>query len=209
MQIVDRTSNTGSITHNLRGFQILSRSGSTRPVGAINSMVLHQTGFSRGNSVDAYDTVIAHYVVLPSGTVLRLRELEALLNNAHSRASVSVEFVGNFPPRPRRDAQLPTKAQVDAGQGLVRHVRSQISGRLSHIFAHRQFNPGAKGNCPGPHIWYNVGYWAENCLGLSHTISSPGSIPRSWEDPQLAIGGVGTAQVAVPSGRVGAGGGSH
>lgn len=187
MQIIDRRPFTASVRTNLRGFQILSRYAATRPIAAINAIVLHQTGFNRGNGVESYDRVIAHYVVLQSGVVLQLRSLDALLNNAHARAGVSIEFVGNFmSDRSRAAGAVPTAAQVRAGRALVKHIRLEASG-VRHILAHRQFNPTAKANCPGPHIWYNVAHWAETALGLSSAVRARGSIPDSWRDSRFAL----------------------
>ncbi|WP_031432423.1 hypothetical protein [Methylomarinum vadi] len=55
--------------------------------------------------------------------------------------------------------------------------------------AHRQLSTLSRGNCPGPHIWYNVGHWAENepTLNLSSGRRRAAAIPSAWQDPRFVI----------------------
>lgn len=191
--IVDRTSLTAGIANNLRGLPILSRFGTRRPLTAVNAVVLHQMGFDRGDRPDQYDTVIAHFAVLRDGTVLQLRPIEALLNDAHARASLHIEFAsfgaeGLATSEEIADgtagSRVPTWAEVEAGRQLVRHLWSRHA--LRYVYAHRQFNLHGRPNCPGPHIWYNVGHWAAVSLGLSSE-GAPRAIPDAWLDPAARV----------------------
>lgn len=178
---------TAPFTHNRRGLPIISRRGARRPLGAINAIMLHQMGFDRGDMVDQYDTVIAHYAVLRDGTVLQLRPDDALLNDAHGRASLHIEFAsyGASSLACEQDVargtvgnRIPTWAEVEAGRQLVRHLWARHQIRF--IYAHRQFNLGGRPNCPGPHIWYNVAHWACQSLGISSQGAAPHPIPAGW-----------------------------
>ncbi|MDX2154212.1 MAG: hypothetical protein SFV54_25960 [Bryobacteraceae bacterium] len=192
LTIIDRTAETAGITHNLSGIQILTRaSDTTRELSRINAIVLHQMNFSRGGDVTLYDTVIAHYAVLTDGSVLQLRPLTDILNDAHSGPGVEIEFaspVGGYPSvqRIRRGAaERPHHVQIEAGRKLVEHIRGLFPSNLRFIYSHQQFNPTVKGNCPGPHLWYNIGEWAKLKFALrSEGVSN--SIPAAWTDSSLA-----------------------
>jgi hypothetical protein len=75
-----------------------------------------------------------------------------------------------------------TQAQIAAGRKLVNHLVKTIG--LTHILAHRQAWP-TRENCPGPDIWYQVGQWAIETLGLNDggpgfKIGSGNPIPNEW-----------------------------
>lgn len=108
---------------------------------------------------------------------------------------------------------IPPKAQIDAGCSLVRYLKETYN--LDFVFAHRQgfvsdarlakHNPlkfkseldqgsvaskqtNQRSNCPGPHIWYGVGQWAINNLGMSdggkgYKLADGDPIPDSWRIP--------------------------
>ncbi len=174
------------------------RSQGTRRLENVDALVLHQTGFTRGNSVTSYDTVGVHFVIIPDGTILQLYDETTYLHasNGFNRRSVAVEFVGNFPMQNGRwwrggDAQnIPSERQILGGRSLVSFL--QISLGITHVFAHRQAtSPNRRGNCPGPHIWYNVGEWAKG-RGLSdggpnYTIGSGGPIPDKWRSNEFSL----------------------
>jgi hypothetical protein len=191
MSLIDRTVSTRTITTNASGKNIFfeGQAGRTRSYDAMNAVVLHQTDIrtdARGNDVTAYDAVIAHFVILPNGTILQLRDLHAFLNNAYSRRGIYVEVVGDFmSDRGTSGTEIPRLAQICAGQALVRYLRHLLGGQLTHIYAHRQWTEGHF-NCPGPHIWLNVGHWAEGNLGLS-SAGARRNIPPSWENARFAI----------------------
>lgn len=194
MNIIDRTQQTASIEQNRRGFPIISRYGARRPLAAINAVMLHQMGFDRGNDPAAYDSVIAHFIVLRDGTIVQLRSEETLLNDAHARASIHIEFASfgasglataEDIQRLGRAAIAPTWRELEAGRQLVRHLWARH--RIRFIYAHRQFNLGGRPNCPGPHIWNNVGEWACYSLGLTSE-GAPHPIPDSWRDSSAMVG---------------------
>lgn len=189
----------------------------TRALSDIDSIVLHQTGYfqsARGNRIDAYDYTIAHFVVLPILYVIQVRPLETRLNSIASDYGIHIEFVGCFysdrydcrstrrtRPRGRCTAGLirrgggefPLMDQVLNGQDLMRYLVSlpSLNGSIEHVLAHRQLSTIHRENCPGPHIWYNLGRWAVNSLGLSdsrpNTRPHMRTIPPSWNDGRFQI----------------------
>jgi len=193
MHIIDRTAVTAGITANLRGLPVISRYGTRRPLSAINAVMLHQMGFDRGDRPESYDPVIAHFAVLRNGDVLQLRPIEALLNDAHGRASIHIEFasIGRDHLANEREvlagtagARVPTWAEVESGRQLVRQLWHRHN--LRFVYAHRQFNLSGRSNCPGPHIWYNVAHWASYSLGLVST-GAPHDIPAGWTNEAASI----------------------
>lgn len=68
-------------------------------ISDIRALVLHSTGFSRGNVESAYDKMKVHFGIIPNGTILQLYDEIAYLpaSNGANSYSVAVEFVGNFP----------------------------------------------------------------------------------------------------------------
>ncbi len=55
----------------------------------IDTVVLHQTSFSRGNLPDLYLSVHAHFVVLPNGDLVQLHPVEAYLVSRSMRLQQS------------------------------------------------------------------------------------------------------------------------
>lgn len=162
-----------------------------RKIDEVYALVLHQSGFSRGNDTSRYDKVTGHFAILPNGTILQLHPLTAYLyaSNGFNKGSVAVEFVGNFPNtngkcyQPEKfGCHQVTIEQIQAGRGLVLHLMKTIG--LTHVLAHRQ-SSGSRGNDPGPDIWYRVGQWAVNKHGLKDggpgfKVQSGKAIPDSW-----------------------------
>ncbi len=169
-----------------------------RPSARIDAVVLHQTGFSRGETSSRYLTVNAHFCVTPGGKILQLHPIEQLLwaSSALNPDSVSIEFVGNF----RSDhgqwwtgdpgRHIPTSPQIGAGRDLVMYLRDNFA--IWNVFAHRQGEaPIHRGNCPGPEIWYEVGEWAIQTLGMSdggagYKEGQGAAIPPRWRQPLKA-----------------------
>ena len=213
MNIIDRTQHTASISQSRqrssrtgRFLPIFANRGNarTRDVGHIDSIVLHATGFSRldtpgtdssGSEHDDFDHTIAHFVVRQNGDVYRLRTYDVYLNNALGLYSVSIEVEGSFPSSheiqrnrwSRGRHQMPL-SQIFAGRALVQHIRSELN-HVRHIFGHVQVtNMGVRrANCPGPHVWYNIGEWAVSTLGLQSSGHSARVIPPDWQDPALDL----------------------
>ncbi|MCH5373573.1 MAG: N-acetylmuramoyl-L-alanine amidase, partial [Planctomycetes bacterium] len=163
----------------------------TRDLGSVYALVLHQTGFSRGNEHKRYNKVTAHFVILPNGDILQLHPMSAYLysSNGFNRGSVSVEIVGNLPSdrgrcwKPERfGCNELTSEQVRSGRYLIRYLIKKIG--LTHVLAHRQ-SSGTRGNDPGPDVWYRIGQWAVDKLGLDDggpgfKIHSGNPIPKTW-----------------------------
>jgi hypothetical protein len=179
-----------------RGLAVEDRS----PRQAPDAIVLHAMGFNRESHL-SYDGVNAHFAVLRDGKVLYLHDISEYLNASHdfNRRGVAIEFAGNPPNanggyyRPDRFGRhIPTREQIRAGRALVRALVD--SRGITHIFGHRQ-SCGTK-ICPGPHLWYNIGRWAVQELGLSdggagystsNAYCTGRAIPESWLDPRWEI----------------------
>ncbi len=198
--IEDRTQATQDVRVSRQGGKpIYSRHGDHRAISRVRSIVLHQSTFSRmgldSRPEDDFDHTIAHFVVRQNGVIHRLRTYDALLNNSRGGTSVSVEFEGNFANTRGRvwheashGRHSLTPAQAFAGRDLVLLIRKEIPDQISYIFGHMQFSnlPG-RANCPGPHVWYNVGYWATRFLGMQSAIRGARPIPREWEDSRFDV----------------------
>lgn len=136
-------------------------------------------------------------------------------SNDFNPGSVAVEFAGNFPNTKgkwwiskkelanikKRFAALPeaqikaridayikanqnrvTPEQIEAGRYLVRYLIRTMG--LKTILAHRQ-SSGDRENDPGPDIWYHVGQWAIDNLGLKDggpgfKVGTGNPIPDLW-----------------------------
>jgi hypothetical protein len=213
MDIIDRTQYTSSIAQSRqrswetgRFLPIFASRGRsrTRDVRRIDSIVLHATGFSRldtpgtdstGSENDDFDHTIAHFVVRQNGDVIRLRTYDVYLNNALALYSVSIEVEGNFASaREIRGDQWQSRrhsmplAQIFAGRALVQHIRNELNN-IHYIFGHAQLTTlGSKrANCPGPHVWYNIGEWAVSTLGMHSSGHSARVISPDWQNPALDL----------------------
>jgi hypothetical protein len=121
--------------------------------------------------------VIANYVVMKDGTILKVRDHNMALNSiATNQRGVDIEFVGVY----NEVSVRPSIPQLLAGRWLVTHLRSGYG--LRRIFAHAHFTNKP---CPGPHIWYNVGLWAIR-NGLLCDRSTRDIDPR-WSDTSLRL----------------------
>lgn len=166
------------------------RKGQRKP-GSVYALVLHQMAFSRGNDPRKYDRVTAHFTILPDGKITQLHPVSSLLwaSNGFNKGSVAVEFAGNFPNTRGRCWQAArygchrlTPAQIEAGRYLIRYLMRTMG--LTHVLAHRQ-SSGTRENDPGPDIWYHVGQWAIDTLGLKDggpgfKVGSGKPIPTDW-----------------------------
>ena len=114
-------------------------------------------------------------------------------------AAVGVERVQQSERRGRVRGQLsqhpwPMVARVevrhesaDAGAGDRRTPADSLLDAdhgLTHVLAHRQ-SSGTRENDPGPDIWFDVGQWAVNTLGLKDggpglKIDTGNAIPEEW-----------------------------
>lgn len=163
MQVIDRTEQTASTLTTRNGRNIYSRGDSMarRRVGSINAIMLHQTAFESSH-VERYDAVIANYVVLQSGLVVKVRNHEDKLNSiGTNQHAIDIEFVGNYPNErlirraQRRGIELPAppRAQIQAGRALIAHLKNHSGLGITHLLTHAQFT--AK-NCCGPQLWANL-----------------------------------------------------
>jgi hypothetical protein len=165
----------------------------TRDMAQVKALVLHQMACcrQRKDPLNSYLRINSHYAILADGRILQLHPESAMLwaSNGFNHGGVAVEFAGNFPntkgkwwqgDKYGRDHVSP--AQLDAGRRLVRHLIAKIGLRV--VVAHRQ-SSASRENDPGPDIWYHVGQWAVDTLGMGD--GGPGfkvddghSIPDLW-----------------------------
>jgi hypothetical protein len=191
MQIIDRTSNTATVLRTRDGRNIHSGGNprARRRTDIIDAIILHHTGFVSGR-VERFDYIIANYAVMQDGRVLRLRDLEVALNSvATHQHAIDIEFEGDYASardiRRGRSSALPPVAQLSAGRELVRHLQQRHGVR--YIFAHSQFT---NKNCPGPHIWYNVGEWAVRNAGFASRGRGSRNNLAEFRDDALAVSGI-------------------
>ena len=149
----------------------------------IFAFVLHQMAFKRKgrqsrqfSDPTSYLSTGAHFCILFDGRIIQLHPMSRMIwhGNCISPRSVAVEFEGNFPNVKGKwwidrksnvqNKDLPTQAQYEAGQFLTSYLKTVLG--IRGILAHRQ-SSGSRENDPGPDIWYHVGQWAMEKLGLS------------------------------------------
>lgn len=211
MEIVDLTERTRTITHNLEMKAIYSQVGTpaiterlphlngviynrSRSLTRVDGIMLHQMGFDRGNAPSEYLRIIGHYAVLRDGTILKLRDHEAFLNDARSGSSIHVEFAGNYPDESvASPTSTPTLRQIRSGRWLMRVICESPGLHIRHVVSHRQWNFGGRPNDPGPHLWFNVAVWAKSALGLTGVASAANGRdnPASWESSRFDIDATG------------------
>jgi phosphatidylserine/phosphatidylglycerophosphate/cardiolipin synthase-like enzyme/peptidoglycan hydrolase-like protein with peptidoglycan-binding domain len=149
----------------------------------IFAFVLHHMAFKRKNrqsgkysDPNSYLSTGAHFCILFDGKIIQLHPLSRMIwhGNCVSPGSVAVEFEGNFPNIKGKwwvekdakfpDKDKPTQQQYDSGRFLANYLKIVLG--IREILAHRQ-SSDSRENDPGPDIWYNVGQWAVDNLGLS------------------------------------------
>jgi phosphatidylserine/phosphatidylglycerophosphate/cardiolipin synthase-like enzyme len=147
------------------------------------AFVLHQMAFKRRGPVSkqysdplGYLKTGAHFCIMLDGRIIQLHAFSRFIWHAQciSPRSVAVEFEGNFPNISGRwwidkdstvqNKDQPTAAQFDAGRFLASYLKIVLG--TTHILAHRQ-SSDTRENDPGPDIWYNVGQWAIDNLGMT------------------------------------------
>jgi hypothetical protein len=160
---------------------------------SVYALVLHQMAccFRRRDPLRSYLRIKSHFAILPEGQILQLHPVSALLWASHgfNSKSVAVEFAGNFPNVKGKwwkgetyGRDRATAAQLEAGRCLIRHLVRTMGLRV--VLAHRQ-SSNMRENDPGPDVWYHVGQWAVDKLGLSDggagfKIGNGKPIPDAW-----------------------------
>ena len=168
------------------------RKGS-RDLKKVRALVLHQMAccHRRKDPLKDYLRLKAHFAILPDGRILQIHPVRDLIwaSNGFNTCSVAVEFAGNFPNTKGKwwegakfGRNQVTPAQIEAGRRLVRHLVGTIGPRA--ILAHRQ-SSATRENDPGPDIWYHVGQWAADNLGLKDggpgfKVGDGNPIPDLW-----------------------------
>jgi hypothetical protein len=161
----------------------------------VYALVLHQMAccFKPKDPLKRFLTINSHFAITADGRILQLHPITELLwaSNGFNAGSVAVEFAGNFPnikgtwwQGDKFGRDRPTPAQLEAGRYLARYLINTMG--LTHILAHRQ-SSGSRENDPGPEVWYHVGQWAVENLGLKDGgpgFKLPGAnpIPNEWRN---------------------------
>jgi peptidoglycan hydrolase-like protein with peptidoglycan-binding domain len=147
------------------------------------ALVLHHMAFKRRSrktkkysDPESYLATGAHFCILFDGRIIQLHTFTRMIwhSNCTSGGSVGVEFEGNFPNINGKwwvakdakvpDQDRPTQAQFESGRFLASYLKSVLG--ITRVLAHRQSSKDRE-NDPGPDVWYNVGQWAIDKLGLS------------------------------------------
>jgi hypothetical protein len=159
----------------------------------VYALVLHQMAccYQVRDPLTRFLGMAPHFAIIPDGRILQLHPLQWLTgaSNGFNPGSVAVEFAGNFPDTrgkwwhgAENGQNQVTPAQIEAGRYLVRYLIRTMG--LKVIVAHRQ-SSGTRDNDPGPDIWYHVGQWAIDTLGLNDggpgfKIGTGNPIPDLW-----------------------------
>jgi peptidoglycan hydrolase-like protein with peptidoglycan-binding domain len=159
----------------------------------VTALVLHQMACCahRKDPLNSYLKINSHYSILRDGRILQMHPDSAVLWASHgfNNKSVAVEFAGNFPSTKgtwwqgdKYGKNTVTKAQVEAGRSLIQHLMKTIG--IKHVLTHRQ-SSDSRTNDPGPDIWFHVGQWAVDKLGIGDggpgfKIHSGSPIPDAW-----------------------------
>jgi hypothetical protein len=199
----------------------MARDPDSYPRLDVTGVVLHQTAGNQSKTTRYFaKNVNAHFVVTGDGSISQQHSLDTYLNASGDNASdgvarhtrrnastIAVEFTGNFPntkgewPSNGVTKTRPTGAQFEAGRCLMAYLRSTVPS-LRYVYGHIQSS--TKTNDPGPDIWYEVGQWAIDKLGLTGgndtndyagddtAVGTGGQVPDAWKSrrPGRAEGGV-------------------
>lgn len=171
----------------------INESRTPRPLDQITGLVLHCTGSPSaraGNDPSTYRGVRSHFVITPNGSVSQNHEASVYLNASGRLNSftLAVEVVGNF--RNEHDRWWEgdkhgrdhlTDEQVMAGRWLVVYCREFFD--IVDVLCHRQSSKGKI--CPGPDVWYHIGQWAVDVLGMGdggkdYHVQGGAPIPEAW-----------------------------
>jgi len=177
----------------------------------VDTLVLHQMAccFKVKDPLTRFlKNMAPHFAILADGRILQLHPTQALTwaSNGFNTNSVAVEFAGNFPSTKgkwwldRKYLQTLTKAQaeayikanqnrvtpeqIEAGRYLIKHLIRTMG--LKKVVSHRQ-SSNTRENDPGPDIWYHVGQWAIENLGVSdggsgYKVGTGAAIPDIWRN---------------------------
>jgi hypothetical protein len=136
---------------------------SVRDIKKVYALVLHQMAFSRGSNPAKYDTVTAHYAILPDGKILQLHP-----NTAYLWASNGFNPGGGIGQRLECKQDRSTRVVVDAldrrrdlgrawprapAAGAVRHLRVPRRCGFAHIrLTHAPSRPSSVDALAGAHV---------------------------------------------------------
>lgn len=159
------------------------RRAAKRDPRRIKALVLHHMAFLRTTQTPrAHRCVNSHFIILQNGSIYQLHPISALLWASHgwNPRSVAVEFAGHFRNENGGGPDIPTSAQIEAGQFLVKYLVHLLG--IDKVLTHRQSS--TKTGDPGPDIWFQVGEWSMQHLGITDTTQvthgDGTAIPQSW-----------------------------
>lgn len=165
-------------------YDYTARRADRRDPRLVKALVLHHMAFLREKqTAAAHKCVNAHFIILRDGAIYQLHPISAHLWASHgwNPRSVAVEFAGYFRNEKKSGGtDIPTQAQYDAGRFLVKYLVHTLG--IDKVLTHRQSS--VKAGDPGPDIWYHVGEWSMQHLGISDTTQathgSGAAIPLAW-----------------------------
>lgn len=124
------------------------------------------------------------------------RQMGIDLDDSIVHQFISEHAAGNSRGRrmvgPTEGQLMPTVSQIRAGRLLVHYLVETVE-TMRFVYAHQQvYRNGHRGNCPGPHLWFNVGKWAVDNLQLRNS-GALRRIPTTrggvigWEDTRFRL----------------------
>lgn len=196
MEIPNFHDRRAEVRNHPKGRSRVIRAKSPRDLSKVDSVVLHSMGFDWSQyPLEHYYGVDCHFAVLRRGSILWLHDPEDYLNasDEFNRRAIAIEFEGN----PASDLggafdeetfgqHEPTLSQIFSGRSLL--LKLKVEYDIARIHAHRQADGGGRGNCPGPHVWYNVGEYGRR-IGMSDGgtgfhLAGGKAIRDTWRDPK-------------------------
>lgn len=172
----------------------------------VTGVCLHQTACNMGERVERYDAIAVHFVVLRSGRVLWMANMDEVLihGNGWNNQCVGIEIDGLYaglegadrlrttwddPTTPTREQpQDVTPEAMAAARELVRWICGEVAtngGLVRALVAHRQ-SSSSRENDPGEAIWKAVALPLHAELGLTDggigfTLGDGLPIPERWD----------------------------
>jgi N-acetylmuramoyl-L-alanine amidase-like protein len=177
----------------------------------VTGICLHQTACNMGERVERYDAIAVHFVVLRSGRVLWMADIDEVLihGNGWNNQCVGIEIDGLYaglesdplrttwddPTTPTREQpQQVTPEAMESARQLVRWIVAEVArngGSVHALVAHRQ-SSGSRENDPGEAIWKQVALplHAELALddgGVGFKLDDGYPIPEQWDPRCVGI----------------------
>lgn len=172
--------------------------GKVREWGAIEGVMLHQTGCWMPEEETTWCRVNAHCGVTRNGTVILMHDFqwEIWHGNGLSKQTIGIETAGNFYGVPGVKGtwwspgggphQLNEKQQhaFEVLFHILHEAFDEGGGNWKKVYAHRQSSSSREGD-PGQEIWQKVGMVWQTALGAddggpNYCVGSGNPIPKEW-----------------------------